>query len=514
MSQKYSRKELLQALRELSEKLGRTPKKKDLRKNDASPSPTPYYREFGSLTDAVRAAGLDPNEDGERRKKYSQKELLQYIRDLAEDLERTPTKAEMKNKDSFPSPDTYYDRFGSWTNAVEEAGLESCNYGSKYSHEELTDEIQHVVEKLGRVPTQQDMREYGEISPDTYHDRFGSWTAALEELGYEPVGSSKISVQQLKEELHRLTGELGCTPTRNEMRNHGKYGSDAYRRAFGSWNNALRECGFEPVQAKNPDNKELLQYIRDLAEELGHTPSKKDLIKDETCPSPTPYYTQFGSWKNAIEQAGLEPKKKGSTPTPRQELIEEIQRLKRDLGRSPNKKDLYKDDVSPSPMPYYREFGSWSNALEAAGLEPNAGPTEIEQILYNILDELNIQYETEVRVVGNFPVDAILADQDIVIEADGMRWHGHPDRRPYDEIQRTQIKRDRRRDETFAAEGYHVVRFWESTLKNSQHKVTETMLRIVKGEEIPEHGKHVFGPEPCTEVERRRDDHELTDFIE
>ena len=174
MSKKYSRKELLQALQELSEKLDRTPKKKDLRKNDSSPSPTPYYREFGSLIDAVKAAGLEPDEDGETRKKYSREELLLCIRDLAEDLERTPTKAEMKNKDSFPSPDTYYERFGSWTNAVEEAGFEPSNHGSKYTHEELTDEIQHVVENLGRVPTQQEMRAYGEISPDTYHDRFAN----------------------------------------------------------------------------------------------------------------------------------------------------------------------------------------------------------------------------------------------------------------------------------------------------------------------------------------------------
>ena len=58
--QKYSDEYLLNYLRELSKKLGRTPTKRDII-NECKVSISTYYKHFGNLSNAQKAAGLIPN---------------------------------------------------------------------------------------------------------------------------------------------------------------------------------------------------------------------------------------------------------------------------------------------------------------------------------------------------------------------------------------------------------------------------------------------------------------------
>jgi hypothetical protein len=57
----------------------------------------------------------------------------------------------------------------------------------KYSDEELLDEIRRLAEKLDREPPRKkDMAEYGQHNHRTYRDRWGTWNAAVEAAGFEP----------------------------------------------------------------------------------------------------------------------------------------------------------------------------------------------------------------------------------------------------------------------------------------------------------------------------------------
>lgn len=64
-------------------------------------------------------------------KEYSDQELLQHIRDLADGLEHTPTKTEMNEAKGYPSTTPYYNQFDSWTDAVEQAGLDPNEGGEE-----------------------------------------------------------------------------------------------------------------------------------------------------------------------------------------------------------------------------------------------------------------------------------------------------------------------------------------------------------------------------------------------
>jgi len=50
--------------------------------------------------------------------------------------------------------------------------------------DELLEEIHRVSKEVGGQPTFRDMRKYGEYGEVTYHNRFGSWTNALEIAGF------------------------------------------------------------------------------------------------------------------------------------------------------------------------------------------------------------------------------------------------------------------------------------------------------------------------------------------
>jgi hypothetical protein len=56
---------------------------------------------------------------------YSDEELLTTLRELLVELGERPTVSDLRDRDDAPSARTYYDRFGSWTDALEAAGLDT-----------------------------------------------------------------------------------------------------------------------------------------------------------------------------------------------------------------------------------------------------------------------------------------------------------------------------------------------------------------------------------------------------
>lgn len=117
---------------------------------------------------------------------------------------------------------------------------------------------------------------------------------------------AEVTREDLLDALQQLAGELGETPTAMEMNDQGEYSASQYQNEFGGWNNALREAGLELNQPRRIPNDDLLNEIRRLARELNQTPTKKQLNECGEYYSRT-YRKRFGSWNEAIRQAGLEP---------------------------------------------------------------------------------------------------------------------------------------------------------------------------------------------------------------
>jgi hypothetical protein len=79
-----------------------------------------------------------------------------------------------------------------------------------------------------------------------------------------------------------------------------------------------------------------------------------------------PYYRVWGSWADALEAVGLDPNHRNNITNAR--LIAELRRLADEVGYAPRENDM-REQGAFSVQPYIRAFGSWAGAWEAAGLE-------------------------------------------------------------------------------------------------------------------------------------------------
>lgn len=89
-------------------------------------------------------------------------------------------------------------------------------------------------------------------------------------------------------------------------------------------------------------------------------------------------------------------------------------------------------------------------------------PSKLEFRLRQYLDELGINYEPSAMLKDKFIVDIRIGD--LIIEADGDYWHGHPRFYPLTKRQFDQQRRDASRNKYLTTCGYTVVRIWESDM--------------------------------------------------
>ncbi|MFC7080301.1 homing endonuclease associated repeat-containing protein [Halorussus caseinilyticus] len=225
--------------------------------------------------------------------------LRSALQSLAARLGKTPTVVDMYEEGQY-APKRYQEVFGGWNEALESAGLDPEEMGSKrIPDRELLAELQRLYTELGKPPTQRDMTERGQYSNRTYQLRFGSWSNALQEAMLDT--NDGISETELLREIERLADELGRAPKAAEMDERGEYAPVTYHRRFGSWREALTEANLDGSR-QNVSEEELLADLRNLADELGEAPTTED-VRERGDYSLRTYYDRFDSFSAAREQA-------------------------------------------------------------------------------------------------------------------------------------------------------------------------------------------------------------------
>jgi hypothetical protein len=195
---------------------------------------------------------------------------------------------------------------------------------------------------------------------------------ALEGIDPQRLASFQVGIRKrysdddLLDELRASAERLGRSPTMRE------FAADPQTRVhpqtviehFGSWNAAKREAGLLPRRFAT--REELLQVLRDLGDELGRTPSARDLEERRgSLPSKSLYWHTFGSLTTALREAGFD------VPVGEERLeraVEQGVKLARRLKRLPKFADWTaarkRDDTLLTEWQVYRMFesrrGAWS----------------------------------------------------------------------------------------------------------------------------------------------------------
>lgn len=235
-----------------------------------------------------------------------------------------------------------------------------------YSDEELLEEIRLVATKIDgeRAPSLQDFRRHSSIADTTILRRFDSWQAAVEQAGFEPhEPTTAVSDADLLDELHRLADEIDRIPTIPQMNDRGNYAASTYKNHFGSWSAALEEAFDDTSEAgATVSNSELIAELQRVADEHRVPPRFKDMREHGTHRART-YTNRFGSWDDALAAAGFEPR--GSHKIATGDLLADLHRLRDELGEKPTSTAVV-EHGEYGLATYQRRFGSWGDAVEAA----------------------------------------------------------------------------------------------------------------------------------------------------
>jgi hypothetical protein len=147
----------------------------------------------------------------------------------------------------------------------------------RYTDEQILAELAASAERLGRSPT---MREFAadpgaRVHPQTVVGHFGSWNGAKRRAGL--VARRFATKEELLLQLRALGDELGRTPTGRDLDEHRDRmpSKSLYWHSFGSLSNALRAAGFDVPARDERVERALVQGER-LARRLGRLPRLAD----------------------------------------------------------------------------------------------------------------------------------------------------------------------------------------------------------------------------------------------
>jgi len=151
------------------------------------------------------------------RRRYTDEEILAELRASALRLGRSPTMREFAgDPEASVHPQTVIEHFGTWNAAKRAAGLQPRRF---ISREELVTQLRELGEDLGRTPTVRDIEERrGRMaSKSLIWHTFGSLAAALKEAGFDvPVGEERL--ERAIADGAVLARELGHLPKMAEWK--------------------------------------------------------------------------------------------------------------------------------------------------------------------------------------------------------------------------------------------------------------------------------------------------------
>lgn len=247
-----TKEEMIYDLRAEAKRLNRVPMRREIGKASKAgrtASPSTYAIKFGSWNNALIAAELIQN----KQVGLSKLEIVRQLKAEYHRLDRVPTVNDINAASAAGrsvSVSTILNRFGSWSNALEAADLES-SHQTAYSDAEMLESLKIEAELLGRTPTHADIGRASKAgrtpSAGAYKNHFGSLTKACEMVGLTRTRFVGLSDEEVLTGLKAEAERLRRRPTVSDIRKASKAGRtvslSTLTSRFGSLSKALKAAG-------------------------------------------------------------------------------------------------------------------------------------------------------------------------------------------------------------------------------------------------------------------------------
>jgi hypothetical protein len=258
------------------------------------------------------------------KSKYTREQLIQILQDYNKNI-GFPVPSKFKPKYGLPSSNVFYTNFGSFPNALKEAGIEITEdnkvFRQKFSNEEILKIFKRLVEenilKTGKLLLMEDFRKDNEISGSTINRHFGTLEKAYELIGINQLKyNNDLLEKDMLSKYIQLATILKKTPSGRDLDKFCKdnkeyYSSKSYNFHFGGMNKLQQLANLKPTRLGwDMTEEEMIGRLNKLSEELGITPSYEDVDICPYVPCGTTYIKLFGSFIEAIIKAGMIPRSK------------------------------------------------------------------------------------------------------------------------------------------------------------------------------------------------------------
>lgn len=116
--------------------------------------------------------------------------------------------------------------------------------------------------------------------------------------------------------------------------------------------------------------------------------------------------------------------------------------------------------------------------IEGMARKMDKNPTAPEKMFMSILEELEIEYETQ-KIVGGKIYDFFIPSKNILIEVDGDYWHGKDkELKEMSLIQKKAFYNDIRKNAIAKNNGYQIERVWEEEIMKN-YELTKSKFKYI-----------------------------------
>jgi len=252
---------------------------------------------------------------------HSDEHLIEIMIDYYNNI-GFPTQRKFKATNCLPAYGVYYERFGSFKNAILISNIKIPEERRRYfDREKLTNnELLRLLDYYTKEKLKKDIYLLTNDNIDdipnipnagVYASRFGGVLNAYTLIGinYNEFNNKSLE-KDMVEKYVKLKTILSRVPNSRDLDEYCKdglcYSMNAYENHFGGLYKLQTICGFTPtVQGRNKTDKNLIDDLLKLKSELGRIPKISDIDECEYMSSGSFYSKIFGSYYNALKICGF-----------------------------------------------------------------------------------------------------------------------------------------------------------------------------------------------------------------